>query len=259
MEFGLQAFVPRQCRDRVEFADDQPEGLGVGDDGAHMRLALQAVAWQYVVVETATQHALEFPGQVAGVPDASAQSLAQEGRHLVRCIPHQEDALRAPLFHDQRMKSVDCRTPERECVDVDEAAPDPAHGLLGLEIFGRLSRQQLDLPAAQRAGADHVGAGARRAAILHRAGRQVDGPLDVRVDDHPPFIEGQVLDRAGQLPAHQALAAITGNQVAAGQLHGLAVVGAARAGDQLIRLLLEVGQRVAKQDLYIGKTLDATA
>ena len=92
--------VPGHRRVRVKHADDLPELDGEVDLGLDLRAALGAVAVQQGLGRAPGQYEVELPGQVGRVPQARAQPLAGERRHLVGGVArHQQPP--APPSVDQ--------------------------------------------------------------------------------------------------------------------------------------------------------------
>ena len=214
VQFSAQALVAQASRLGIQLTDDQAEILGHRNHLAHMRPALGLVAVEQRIGCLAAMHQAELPHQIGCITHPGAQPLSEKGRRLMRGIAQQEHIALAPALGHQGMEAIHRHPPQLQLADIDELAQHPQHLRLFTEILGGFTRQQLDLPAAQAARPAHEGARTRRPAVLDAFGRQWQIVVGKRIDNDPPFIERQVLQRQRQLLAHKARAAITGEQPA---------------------------------------------
>ena len=111
------------------------------------------------------------------------------------CIAQEKHAAVPPALGEQRMKAIDGGAPDLDAGRIDEAGDLLHDVLVPAEFLGLLSGEQLDLPAAQIAGPGDEGRRPRRPAILDASRRQIHRTPDPHVDDHPPLVEPQILQR----------------------------------------------------------------
>ena len=205
----------------IELADDQAKLLRLRDHVLDMRLALVLVGGQDGPGHPGLFHQQQFPDQICGVPDAGAHALAEKRRHLVRAIPEKEYPIAVPLRRHQGMKAVDRRSPQLDGVDIDETREHLAHPRFVLKFLRLLVRQDFQFPSPQVARAGDRTGGARRPAILRVHLGQRRGPPLPRIHDDPPLVEGEVFMANPELSAHEAVGAVTGQEISRPDRAGL--------------------------------------
>ena len=119
------------------------------------------------------------------------------------------------------MKSVDRRSPQFDGVNVDEIRKHLAHARVILELLRLLVRQDFQFPSPQVARAGDRTGGARRPAILRVHLGQRRGPPLPRIHDDPPLVEGEVFIVDPELSAHEAVGAVTGQEISRSDRAGL--------------------------------------
>src|SRR5271165_1196681 len=88
-------------------ADNLAERYGVADDGFNMRLSLWGIGVKQLGRRQSRQHEVELPGQVLRVANTRACALAEERRHEVGGVAHEQNAVVAERFVQQAAEAVD--------------------------------------------------------------------------------------------------------------------------------------------------------
>jgi hypothetical protein len=105
--------------DRVAGLNEAPETDGVLDDVFDVRTSLILVAVEESQWRAASQNPGQLPAHVAGVAQARAHALPEEGRHLMGRVAQKEDVPRAPALGHERVERVDGRPRHIHVIRVD--------------------------------------------------------------------------------------------------------------------------------------------
>jgi hypothetical protein len=191
-------------------ADDLAQLDGEVDDGLDRRHPLGAVGVEQRPRGEAGEHQIELPGQVGRVPEAGAQALTGERRHLVRGVAGEQHRPAPPLLHPPGLEGVDGVALEGGVVgtDVPWRKQLPGGGLV-VEEAAVLAGQAHELPPAPARAAGHHGGGSGRVADLEVD--RVEHPIPVvedHVDDQPVEEVAEVPHRRVDEAAHGAVGAV---------------------------------------------------
>ena len=140
--------------------------------------------------------------------------MAQEWRHLMRCVAGKHDRLLAPLLGDQPVKAINCLAH-----NLGLSGPDPwLEQRFDARIVQHLLRcfagQQHEFPAPPQWRHRHHRRRPPRVAHLQTMRRQPVFVFDDRIDHEPWLVETVVEQFAVDHAAHRARAAVGADQKA---------------------------------------------
>ena len=187
---ALHCHRVRARRGGLQPVDHRPHLDGPGDIGGHMAAAFGLIALQKRAIPAPPAERGQFPGQIGRVADPRAHALAQKGRHQMRRIPGNGDAIRCPTAGVFGFERIDRRPFQIGIFGGDPTGKAPPDRRRLVHLDAIFPGAQGKFPTPPIAGIAAIGGRGGRIAELHGEIAEIGpGPTQAKIDHQPALFE----------------------------------------------------------------------